>query len=486
MGSRIPKQISVTPLSDIDSESEPDSDIIDPALDEIYRQEPRKTYDLRERKGSPDAPWLDQDRSGTYHPTREKLKNKLQRKKPKSRSAPTSPAARRRFKTCTHCRELKIDCSLKEWTDEPPCEACGRHMIPCTFKNVRKIRSSDVMHSGPSHAELDKPGPSNAKTAQPKLRGMEPGLERLNTDYDRMSIDNDRTRQLSVDQTTENEDDDDDDEDAGCTSTSEFDEDGAEHPVERRTGLSHPVKFYCAQSKCSWCKKPSYGIHYPLWQEKALLQSNHAMTAVREIADGNRAEGIPASKMCKTCVMERLYIMYCGGKKGHDVLPIRENSEGGPLRQNMDDMEAQFDRMNVDQPLSSDCWCSLCPTPAMYWCKRQQRYDVFQRKIGSKEPARFGCGLMLCEICLSQLKRFSGDMDKMIEWLYSSKRDKSLYASGPRKDAELLYFWGLLANVTRERTKELESESSTSSTSGNLERKKDKGGAQEPDHVFRG
>jgi hypothetical protein len=89
---------------------------------------------LRIRMGDMPVAWLDQDDSGTYNPQPDK------KAKGKGKASAVPIPKDRKTLTCTECRLNGIECSLQNWSDQPPCDTCRISGTACTFISLRDAR----------------------------------------------------------------------------------------------------------------------------------------------------------------------------------------------------------------------------------------------------------------------------------------------------------------------------------------------------------
>jgi hypothetical protein len=354
----------------------------------------------------------------------------------------------RPYKSCTACRENKVECSLKAWTDEPPCENCEHIGVECTFKSRGKTAVDD------GRAEATEP------------------VDEYDMDMDR---DADELAEYEYESTSTGQSDDNGGKDVGTTdvmtkakawgyelepiqeeseseSESDFDDSvgsddsmmtivaahqGTLGPQEAIcTGLSHPVAFLCRPDatsilKCHWCENPSYGLLTPDWKENVVVRRCHDKVAYVEVSGGN-GPTYPPSRMCSPCTMKRYYIVSC---KGHELVQIR--FELGSL-QNLDDMAAHFERMRKNQPKDSDKWCSICAQVASFECGTTQEADMWGEQYPTIGPAHYGCGLRLCLGCKLEFDKLGGRLNSLVAAACSGDLGEDAWIDEPRPDAELL------------------------------------------------
>ncbi|KAF2668319.1 hypothetical protein BT63DRAFT_273161 [Microthyrium microscopicum] len=344
---------------------------------------------LRKRIKNVPISYYDEDKSGTFNPHPEK---KRKRKKPSGDESRT-----RKFKTCTECRLAEEECSLKEWSDEPPCESCADADIACTFLGLRDVKR--------------KLGAANKGKSKATTKGAE------------MST--------STDSSEESED-----------SAAEEPEDTSLPSISVNTGLAHPVSFFCRSADCKWCMHTSYGVLMPGFKTNVTVRPTADGLQWHEASDnsGNRSVGHPPSKMCLDCCETRISIIAC--PRRHDIKEIPGAMHMSKASRSQ--YQAAFSRLLRNEMKESDVWCSVCPNLAIHTCQAKRHHDGFGNKLDPRDEKANGCGLKLCDWCAQGLSEMNGNFEAFVNKMMSEERDKARYKLGPRPDAELLSGKGLL------------------------------------------
>lgn len=191
------------------------------------------------------------------------------------------------------------------------------------------------------------------------------------------------------------------------------------------TKLRHPLKFNHDSSPTDPCSFCSHAQNPFLGQPQRTIQVYDLKRGIglQELSDlGATNKGM---KLCMSCTTARMRIMLCAC---HELaeLPIQEAAHRMGFK-------AGFARIRSNTPLATDKWCSICPAPAHYTCKRANPARNTLTSV-ARPP---GCGLLLCHTCANALQReHRGDLKNMLKGLKDEMtKERPL---GLRADAELL------------------------------------------------
>jgi hypothetical protein len=207
------------------------------------------------------------------------------------------------------------------------------------------------------------------------------------------------------------------------------------------TSLCHPIKFQIEdQSECHWCQNPSYGI-LGLGEREAVATLSPDKAYYTELRGGHAEQGQQNSRMCVSCCMSRVRIIGC--PKEHEMRPLDN------IIENID-IEASFQRLVSNTMCSTDRWCALCPSLAIYQCCTPQEADMWGDPIDPASDDAEGCGLLLCEDCAVVLGELEGNLDALIDAVGNADASEGegmgIWPMGARADAQFLKQEGLLVN----------------------------------------
>ncbi len=225
-----------------------------------------------------------------------------------------------------------------------------------------------------------------------------------------------------------------------------------------RTRFAHPISFDLdstrgrSGSRCHFAW-PSSEIMGNTLREVEVLEWPNGL-GYTETSGGSRvkAEGRPTS-ICFYCTMARTQVALC---PCHELRPIKG------LDFDQMDLDALYNGLIEEVPenappiwpscrdrkRSTEAWCSLCVTPASYRCVATQDDDANEKMVPPQCEISAGCGLQLCELCITQLMEdWEGDLQRMIQ---KALNDTKLGTADPdrlmgwRADIEFLLMDGLL------------------------------------------
>ncbi|KAF9884888.1 hypothetical protein FE257_000955 [Aspergillus nanangensis] len=198
-----------------------------------------------------------------------------------------------------------------------------------------------------------------------------------------------------------------------------------------QTSFAHPINFTYdppadGTNPCHWCSNFTYGIVGLGKQTVEVTRS--ARGEILEIKGGHVAQGREPSRMCVTCALERIHIMRCSG---HRIVPLKGYTADSF------DFDAAYRSLSPDSAglgfRQINPWCSLCPNPALYGCSAIQTRNKFLELVRSESRDAQGCGLLVCESCEVLMRKFAGDLRKVV------KKNEELDAEfGSRADVVFL------------------------------------------------
>jgi hypothetical protein len=344
---------------------------------------------------------------GNYHPSFEAAAESKIKTPKRTRDKPS-----RRYLSCTNCRKDNVDCSLQNWTDQPPCQRCAARNLCCTFNDINKRKSKRKL-SG-VEPDISEHGDHSSKASKKK------STKRLSATAKKKS-----TTRLSNNTNTD-------------ATMGPGVGNGIGEAQTINTGLSHPVTFLLEGGilDCKFCPDPAYGLLKPDFKQGVVVREIADPPVYIEISGGNNAK-FAVTRMCVKCTLSRYHIITCSG---HEMEQL-----GGDLGTNDTEAmtEAQFFRAADKKPLQSDLWCAVCPNIASFKCKTIQA----KNKWGVRYPdwaTHFGCGLHLCLSCAVKLTNRGNDLDLVVEAACYGENDAEAPIDCPRSDAELLSSKGLL------------------------------------------
>ncbi|GME47133.1 hypothetical protein GTA08_BOTSDO00437 [Neofusicoccum parvum] len=367
----------------------------------------------------------------------------------------------RPFVACTACRKARKGCSLKKKADQPPCRACQKADIPCTFEKLYPVnpgkqkataiddspvasssaggpvRDEEPANNGPSKKrdsgiagmtpmnKKQQAGPSTA----PKVNAD--GITTFRTGANTASAHCNRTlpraankprmdriihinphstlidpRSLTIQSyhpTNPNTPA------AYHLPPPPADRlemtDSAGHTGHFRemvTALAHPVTFSLAASSrgCRFCADPTFGL-VGLSFKKASVIAWADGRGCTEVLDGHRGHGAAPAAMCRACVLARVDVLACPGHELASLFPP------GASRAEVDAaVAAQAARFGErGGGGEGERWCCVCPLPAVWRCCAEQG--------GGAEEG--GCGLFFCQECREGWDAVGGDLQVLLE-----------------------------------------------------------------------
>ncbi|KAF2470726.1 uncharacterized protein BDR25DRAFT_163141, partial [Lindgomyces ingoldianus] len=329
---------------------------------------------------------------------------------------------------CTLCRKEGRRCSLKTKSDRPPCKACQRLKISCTFHDTRyepakesQRKKSSTKFSRSTKGNFEKP--ANAYThlfTEADLADLE--------EMDHVELEREDTPEL-------------------------FMEDSEGHHgvvTTLLTSYAHPIVFNAVSASaldCSWCHMPTFGL-FGLWERKVhVLRWNNGL-GYTELQGGHR-ESNDKSIMCQACTLSRIQIVLC---LGHQVTQ-------SPSKDPDDDFAVVVDHLLSAEPRSEELkyqhqrWCTMCFAVATFKCCTPQPPIC---DSAEDDGMIFGCGLRFCDCCERRYREeFKGDVDEMATALEKEPKARETTedtcGTVARADVGFLRQDGLLmANVVKE------------------------------------
>ena len=348
---------------------------------------------------------------------------------------------------CRQCREAKELCSL-EPKQEGPCARCDENGMKCIVVKKRKTNAeqqeAETSHSGGR-------GSSEAIT-QDSVTTSGPASQILSS----KPIANATMSSTQVPR--------------GATPATAIDLEKSDsppgspqrHPPEARkpaaaeaaevtrirTFWAHPVKFQhvpTADLPCHFCDDYRYGLQghgvrpnvevmpSTLWQNIVLTWTQVIAYPDRfiEMGGGHRELGLPSTRMCINCALDRLHISRCRHTGLEDIPGLDESKV----------FTAEYINHIIDDKPDRErkpktAVCAICPAPANSKCCTAQRFDRFGRRLTGATSIR-GCGLVLCGQCRGIVEGQIWDMQR----IDTAPRQISLPL---RPDREFLFAGSLL------------------------------------------
>ena len=193
-----------------------------------------------------------------------------------------------------------------------------------------------------------------------------------------------------------------------------------------RTKFCHPMLFDYQDptpdksDPCHFCSSAFFGL-IGLEERTTEVIEWYDGRGWEEIGGGHRGDSVKSSQMCTDCTMTRMNIMVC------DDHALRRITEEGAES----DYEAAFVRLFDPEVAKDDRWCSVCCNLAAWECCLEQ-----QGQYGD------GCGLALCEACVTDLETCGGSLETMLQVL--EDKPSEARPTGLRADYEFLKEDGLL------------------------------------------
>jgi hypothetical protein len=193
-----------------------------------------------------------------------------------------------------------------------------------------------------------------------------------------------------------------------------------------RTKFCHPIRFDYqdetpdGSEPCHFCFCAHFGI-IGLEERTVEVIDWHDGRGWEEIGNGHRGDNVNDTQICSQCTLARMQIMIC---TDHALMRITEL--GAEL-----DLQAAIGRLVSGKEAAGDRWCSVCCNLAAWECCVAQDGDHGE-----------GCGLVLCEACVEDLRSCGGSLETMLQALTDEPSEAR--PVGLRADYELLKQDGLL------------------------------------------
>jgi len=191
------------------------------------------------------------------------------------------------------------------------------------------------------------------------------------------------------------------------------------------TKLCRPIIFNheitLPTEQCHFCSVASYAV-LGLGNRKTTI-IDHPETGTTEIQDDSSGTHPEKTRICTVCTHELMKKLVC---RPHAMQPLDEAPNF--------DFNGLFTRLVEGKTLPTDHWCSVCPSPAEYTCRRDITHE-------STRDQTNGCGLLLCANCHAQAQTsHAGDTSQFLHSLPVGATASRPF--GLRADAELLKPWG--------------------------------------------
>lgn len=181
------------------------------------------------------------------------------------------------------------------------------------------------------------------------------------------------------------------------------------------TCFAHPISFNFEPTMesgppaCHWCDDLRYGL-LGLGPIETEVIDYRDGRGYMEIANGHTGAGYLPSRMCTGCTLDRLMIAAC---IPHQVEPLPGVNPDSYVFNSF--RHYLVPGMTSSAPFE---WCSICPTPASYYCCKRQEPDLSSDDTTEPPEARIGCGLLLCESCAGGLMaQYDGVLEHHIDAL---------------------------------------------------------------------
>lgn len=308
--------------------------------------------------------------------------------------------------TCLQCKESGRECSFTAGISGEVCTACEmagsicfpeQTTIPCRLSSPPPRPALPQKRRAPKEPTQQQPPTKKAKLAQPSETKPTPSEinKRISSGNTKGGLPK-QHRHTSLGETT-----------------------------KIFTKFSHPIIFN-SEKGCNFCDGSSVSI-LGLEQKQVEVIDWDDGRGLTEVSGGHMGDGVPNTKMCMPCTMQRVTAMMC---TKHEMRPIR-----GTETQILD-ADGALMSLFSGALRKKDRWCSVCPALAIYECETPGLMDATGRPCD-------GCGLLLCETCMLSLTGvYDGDLQKMLEGMRDEpSADRPL---GLRADFELLKQEGLL------------------------------------------
>ncbi len=311
---------------------------------------------------------------------------------------------------CQNCKRRKIACSYRDEVDHRgPCKSCVKSSIRCVAGPLRRRRRArPPVNKGSSqlstplsqqHCQITSSRKRRHKDLEgsvspPRIVSPYKG-RRLAGEAMHVEAEEDYELEISREDIPKN----------------------APHAVIRiiRTRLAHPVNFNYEPKTdeelipCHWCDDLYYGL-VGLGAVDAEVIDYRDGRGYEEVGNGHTNTGHLPSRMCTSCTLDRFIIIACIDHQMQPILNANPESPGF----------ASF--MNYLAPGKASSapfgWCSICPTPASYYCCQPQGLNSPPGDPNEPLEGRIGCGLLLCGRCEELLTgKYFGVLERLIEGL---------------------------------------------------------------------
>ncbi|KAH7061612.1 hypothetical protein B0J12DRAFT_565408 [Macrophomina phaseolina] len=332
----------------------------------------------------------------------------------------------RRYVTCTACRQVKKSCSLKRKSDRPPCRACNKAGIPCTFEKTRKNAAHNrAMKNRRRHTVKHINPVSTMKHSPSATKDYEPPDDNAPAAY-----------HVPLPPSADNMD-----------MTDAHGHKGVFREI--LTALPHPITFDTRPPAsadrppplCRFCADASFGLFGLSWK-KASVIAWHDGRGYTEVMAGHRENGAQPAAMCRACVVRRVDVIGCEEHEVESLFAALPSQAEKDVR-----YAAAVKRMLEKKPAPEDCWCSVCTQLAVWRCCAEVPPDEEEEEQDGEGESgltglrpREGCGLHFCEECKTDWEMLGRDFQELLEQKLATERG----VMQCRADTALLLEEGLL------------------------------------------
>jgi hypothetical protein len=309
----------------------------------------------------------------------------------------------RKHLTCTQCRTNGLKCSLKKFSDQPPCRKCKKSKIGCTFYDLPKVEVVDPKKARGKEKKAGKgkkteKGESSKDDATAAARS----LHAVFSAEELLEMEDEPSREPVRESTPE----------------LQMEDAQGHQGVSARinTCFAHPIEFSCSAETdvgCNFCELPVFGF-VGHWEKKVYVIRWSNGLGFTEIHGGHREEFDP-TRVCESCILDRVQIILCPGHEMKRNDCHKSEAELGAAQEAL--LEAEPGSVSMRTELQR--WCSMCFTLATFNC------CFVQPSISATDASITGCGLNLCDECEQRLRlEFKNDTHEMATVLDKEPRAK--------------------------------------------------------------
>ena len=298
----------------------------------------------------------------------------------------------RKVTACTECREADRECSFALIARSgEACESCKTTGDNCTVKSLKRSH-----HPKPKRAEKEKTKPDEDVAATTQDKVTTPSKEDVISTFPQSRTTSEHPKKP--------------------------DPKGSMKHIT--TKFSHPIVFNCEEQTsgepCDFCADATFALRGHEVREVEVIEWSDG-SGLTEVHGGHGGDGVPNTRVCTSCILERLPIIDCP-KHEIRLLPGRRPTPA-------DEAAAFSDLLSGTAPKNRH-WCSICPILALYECH-------------TVSDEGEGCGLKLCDDhMVSLMREFDGNLQTMLIELKDEPTEKRIL--GLRADYEFLKEDGLL------------------------------------------